>query len=186
MELFILKELKDINNPFLGFIVGSIRHEGINKFVSYNFNTTIAVQDTFYVAFRNLASDGLWTAIGLDKNTNTGDKIYYSVDGTWLQNTSIDGSLMIRPHFTDELVTAIENRQEKIKIYPNPASGRLNIEGNFEHIYVLDLAGRPVAYEIYDDGYRKQLYFANRNSGMILLIIDRGDQKEVHKILLSH
>jgi hypothetical protein len=186
MEIFILKELKDINNPFLGFIVGSIRHEGINKFVSYNFNTSIAVQDTFYVAFRNLASDGLWTAIGLDKNTNTGDKIYYSVDGTWLQNTSIIGSLMIRPHFTDKLVTAIENRQEKIKVYPNPASGRLNIEGNFNHLYVLDIAGRPVAYEIYNDGYRKQLHFANRNNGMIFLIIDRGDQKEVHKILLSH
>lgn len=185
MELFILKELRDINNPFLGFIVGSIRHEGINKFVSYNFNTSISVQDTFYIGFRNLASDGLWTAIGLDKNTNTGDKIYYSVDGSWLQNTSIEGSLMIRPHFTDELVTGIENRQEQLKVYPNPTSGRLNIEGNFDKLYVLDITGRPVAYEIYNDGYRKQLLFARQNKGFIFIVFERDGQKVVRKIFLT-
>jgi len=186
MELYILDELVDFNQPFLGFMVGAVQHDGINNFISYNFNTSIAVQDTFYVAFRNLANDGLWTAIGLDKNTNTGDKIYYSVDGSWIHNTNIEGSLMIRPHFIDELVTNIENNPERLKIYPNPATDRLNIEGDYDKLYVLDITGRPVAYQIHAEGYRKQLYFANRNKGLIFLIIERGDQKEVHKVLLSY
>jgi hypothetical protein len=186
MEIFILKELVDINNPYLGFIVGSIRHEGINKFVSYNFNTSISVQDTFYIGFRNLASDGLWTAIGLDKNTNTGDKIYYSVDGSWLPNTSIEGSLMIRPHFTSDLVTGIENRQEQLKVYPNPATNRLNIEGNYDKLYVLDIAGRPIDYDINNDGYRRQLLFATQNKGLIFIVFEIDGQKVVHKILLSN
>jgi hypothetical protein len=185
MEIYILKELVDYNQPFLGFVVGAVQHNGINKFITYNFNTSIAVQDTFYVAFRNLANDGLWTAIGLDKNTNSGDKIYSSVDGSWIHNTSIEGSLMIRPHFIDELVTGIENKPERLKVYPNPTSNRLNIEGEYDKLYVLDIAGRPIDYKIYTSGYHKQLYFANRNKGLIFLIIERGVHKEVHKIILS-
>jgi hypothetical protein len=185
MEIYILKELVDYNQPFLGFVVGAVQHNGINKFITYNFNTSIAVQDTFYVAFRNLANDGLWTAIGLDKNTNSGDKIYSSVDGSWIHNTSIEGSLMIRPHFIDELVTGIENKPERLKVYPNPTSNRLNIEGEYDKLYVLDIAGRPIDYKIYTSGYHKQLNFANRNKGLIFLIIERGVHKEVHKIILS-
>ena len=186
MEIYILKELVDFNQPFLGFVVGAVQHNGINQFITYNFNTSIAVQDTFYVAFRNLANDGLWTAIGLDKNTDSGDKIYSSVDGSWVHNTSIQGSLMIRPYFIDELVTSIENKPKRLKVYPNPATNRLNIEGDYDKLYVLDIAGRPIDYEVYAEGYRKQLYFANRNKGLIFLIIEINGQKEVYKILLSH
>jgi len=181
-----LKELVDYNQPFLGFVVGAVQHNGINQFITYNFNTSIAVQDTFYVAFRNLANDGLWTAIGLDKNTDSGDKIYSSVDGSWEHNTSIEGSLMIRPYFIDELVTSIENKPKRLKVYPNPATNRLNIEGDYDKLYILDIVGRPIDYEVHAEGYRKQLYFANRNKGLIFLIIEINGQKEVHKILLSH
>ena len=37
--------------------------------------------------------------VGLDKNTNSSNKIFYKVDGKWNQNTVINGSLIIRPVF---------------------------------------------------------------------------------------
>jgi Secretion system C-terminal sorting domain len=186
IEIYVLKELGDINNPFLGFTTGSIRHDGINEFVSYQFNTSILVQDTFYIGFRNLADDGLWTAIGLDKNTDTGDKIYYSISGTWSKNTSIQGSLMIRPHFVDELVTGIEIEKKELKVYPNPTTDMLYVEGDYDKIDVFDLAGRPVNYDLQDHGYRKQLLFATRNKGLIFIVIEIDGEKIVRKVLLTY
>jgi len=186
IEIIIRKELKDLNDPFLGLISGAIRHEGINKFVSYNFNTSVSVQDTFYVVFNNLADDGLWTAIGLDKNTDSSDKIYSNVDGTWEHNTSISGSLMIRPHFINSQVTGIENEREQLKIYPNPTSYKVFIEGRYNQLFVFDIAGRPVNYKLLDDGRRKQLQFDSKTNGLVFIVIESDGKKEVHKILLTH
>jgi hypothetical protein len=122
----------------------------------------------------------------LDKNTNTGDKIYSNIFGAWLQNTSIEGSLMIRPHFTDNRVTGIENRQDRLSVYPNPATNRINIEGNYDNLYVHDIAGRPLEYDILNFGNQRQLLFATSNKGLIFIVFEIDGEKVVHKILLSN
>ena len=185
MELYILKELEDYNQPYLGFTKSAIMHNGINEFVTYNFNKSVHVQDTFYIGFRNLATDGEWTAIGLDKNTDSGDKIYYSVDGFWHQNTDIKGSLMIRPHFIDELVTGIDLEKKIFNVYPNPATNWLTLEGSYDKLYVLDITGRAINYDIHDEGYQKRLFFNNRYQGLIFIIVEKDGQRIVRKILLT-
>ena len=186
MEIFILPFLKDFQNPYLGLTTGSIQHTGINQFVSYYFSTSIQVRDTFYIGFRNLADDGLWTAIGLDKNTDTGDKIYYSVDGTWQQNTDIRGSLMIRPHFTTGFVTGIDEQTRQLAVYPNPAIDRVTIAGKYQQLTVVDITGRKVPYEITGTGPdRQQLFFTGNTRGLILIIVDYDGQREVHKVILA-
>jgi type IX secretion system substrate protein len=185
MELYVLDELKDGQNPFLGMLSSSIQHNGINEFVSYRFAQSIHVIDTFYIAFRNLADDGLWTAIGLDKNNDTGNKIYYSVDGSWQQNTAIEGSLMIRPYFTNGLVSGLEERFDNIRVYPNPTTDRVNIKGNFDRLEVVDITGRPVAYEKNNIGDQFQLIFADRSRGLVFIIIEIDGEKLVKKVLLT-
>ncbi len=187
MEIFILPELRDIQNPYLGLTTGSIQHTGINEFVSYYFSRSIQVQDTFYIGFRNLADDGLWTAIGLDKNTDSGDKIYYSVDGTWQQNTDIRGSLMIRPHFTTGFVTGINEEQRQLAIYPNPATDRIFIDGRYDRLTVVDITGRQVPYQLTATGpAQTQLRFTGGRQGLLLVIIESNGQREVHKIVLNN
>ena len=64
--------------------------------------------------------------VGLDKNNNTADEIYYYINNQWEQNNLIQGSLMIRPVFGDVenyLTTLNEDDNENISIYPNPSSG---------------------------------------------------------------
>lgn len=185
MEIFILKDLQNDPSTLLGLTTGAIQHTGINEFVSYNFATSISVQDTFYVAFRNLADDGLWTAIGLDKNTNAGDKIYYNVDGSWVQNTSIEGSLMLRPHFVNELVTGFENQPSPVEVYPNPTQGRLNIKGQYNTLKVVDISGRKVQYDVIEYPNYKQLILDTKNKGLLFVIIETDGQKVVKKIVLS-
>ncbi len=187
MEIFVLQELRDIQNPYLALTTGSIQHTGINEFVSYYFSRSIQVKDTFYIGFRNLADDGLWTAIGLDKNTDSGDKIYYSVDGTWQQNTDIRGSLMIRPHFTTGFVTGINEEQRQLAIYPNPATDRIFIDGRYDRLTVVDITGRQVPYQHTATGpAQTQLRFTGGRQGLLLVIIEYNGQREVHKVVLNN
>jgi len=185
MELYVFDELVDGQNDFLGFITAAIRHDGINKMVTYNFSTAVAVVDTFYIAFRNLSADGEWTAIGLDKNTNTSENIYYSVDGSWVQNTDIDGSLMMRPHFGSSIVSGIEEEPDLVEIYPNPAKGsKLTILGKFDNIYALDSRGIEVEFRINSLGNTAQIQFSGRKNQLILLIIEKDGKRMVRRILL--
>ena len=65
------------------------------------------VEDTFYVGFKQ--NNNNFLPVGLDKNTNSSNKIFYKVDGMWNQNTVINGSLIIRPVFgkTNYVLTSI-------------------------------------------------------------------------------
>lgn len=185
MELYVFDELIDGQNDFLGFTTAAIRHDGINIMVTYNFSNPVAVIDTFYIAFRNLSADGQWTAIGLDKNTNTGEKIYYSVDGAWVQNTDIEGSLMMRPHFGSGIVSGIEDKHDLVEIYPNPAVGsKVSIDGRFDNIYALDIMGRVVEFKINSIGDTSQIQFAGETNRLILLIIEKDGKRMVRRILL--
>ena len=106
-------------------------------------DTTVAVSGTFYVGWRQLDPQRL--NVGFDRNINTQDKIFYSVDlgATW-QNGSFPGSLMIRPVFSSHLDYQLETEEltsEELQVYPNPAEDVLNfsyvLDGNVE-IYAAD------------------------------------------------
>ena len=186
IELYVYDDLEDSYNSVLGVTSGAIEHYGINEFVTYNFSPHVIVTDTFYIAVRNQADDGLWTAIGLDKNTNTMDKIYYSIDGSWAQNISIEGSLMIRPHFTDGTVTNIEEEFNTFQIYPNPIKDRLIVKGDFESIEVLDIMGRKIDYQIVDMGEQSELFFNQPKKQIIILLLEKGGKVESYKLLISN
>jgi hypothetical protein len=114
-----------------------------NAFWHYYFkdNMKVGVSGTFYVGWRQLDPERL--NIGFDKNTNTQNKIFYSVDlgATW-QNSSFEGSLMMRPVFSSAMDYLLEVEESKIEeeliLYPNPASTEINFsfikEGTLEII----------------------------------------------------
>ncbi|MDG2342510.1 MAG: hypothetical protein P8L24_05550, partial [Cytophagales bacterium] len=68
-----------------------------NNFNTYKLDNPLIVEDTFYIGFKQFESNFL--SVGLDKNNNTSDKIFYKIDNQWEQNNIIKGSLMIRPIF---------------------------------------------------------------------------------------
>ncbi len=102
-----------------------------NSFWHYYFrdNEKVAVSGTFYVGWRQLDPQRL--NIGFDKNTNTQNKIFYSVDlgATW-QNSSFEGSLMMRPVFSTAMDYLLELEEpelvEELVLYPNPVLNQLN------------------------------------------------------------
>lgn len=103
-----------------------------NVFTNYYLRDTmkLAITGTFYVGWRQLDPERL--GIGFDRNTINNDKIFYSVNNgsTW-ENTTYEGSLLMRPIFSTALDATLgikETTKEAslFEVYPNPAENVLN------------------------------------------------------------
>jgi hypothetical protein len=119
----------------------------LNEFTRYELSSPVIVEDTFYVGYEQQGET--FVALGLDKNTNSSNKIYFNVAGAWDQNDDLAGSLMIRPVFDrkrlDDIVTDVEDpikSQEELLIYPNPNQGSFRVNLPFEQLEVFSLSGQ--------------------------------------------
>ena len=118
-------------------------------FTTYELSSPIVVQDTFYIGYQQESSDQ-FVVIGYDKNTNSGNRIFFNVSTEWEQNPDLRGSLMMRPRFDREiaqLVTDLSSPPQEnteLVVFPNPSSGQFQIKGSFDGLRVLDILGREV------------------------------------------
>lgn len=103
----------------------------------------VNVDSIFYIGWKQNAAAVI--AVGLDKNTDTGDQMYYNTTGGWEQNVLVHGSLILRPVF-GELgeVSGLEDEENKLVVYPNPSSGTFFFNGVAEMISVYDMTGRSI------------------------------------------
>lgn len=67
-----------------------LRPSSIGELRAYALETPIFVQDTIYIGFEQGTNEFL--AVGLDKNIDSGDKMYYNVSGQWQENEFVTGS----------------------------------------------------------------------------------------------
>ncbi|OEK04053.1 T9SS type A sorting domain-containing protein [Roseivirga misakiensis] len=125
-----------------------LRPREIGELNAYELDTPIFVQDTFYIGFQQATNEFL--AVGLDKNNDTGDLMYFNVSGEWEQNESVNGSFLMRPRFdktiAENFTQPNEIRQEAPNIYPNPSQGEIFIEGDVEQIKIYDSWGQESVY----------------------------------------
>lgn len=154
-----------------------------NGFYTYYLTDTqkVAVDEVFYVGWRQVDSDRL--DIGWDMNIDKSENIFYSLDGenTW-ENTSFEGSLLMRPMFSTKLdyqlsaeELEVENAYEFI-LYPNPTAGNVQLKTDYRNEYnvsVYDLGGR----ELLRKSNALSLDLANFEAGIYLVnIYDENHQ----------
>ncbi len=181
-NLFTLTVWKSINPEVILYQKTSLspmHEDGINDFVNYDLDSNIIVQGDFYVGW--IQSTNFLMNIGLDRNYINNDQMFYKVTSQGWQQSTILGSVMIRPVFSDE-IKGLGIEQDKVnqnfaKAYPNPGSGLVNIkfnEANLNHhfnINVYDLFGRKFK----SNWLNNQLDFTELNSGLyIIQIIDEN------------
>jgi hypothetical protein len=104
------------------------KYSGLNHFNYYKFSSPVFVPDTFYVGWIQTAETYL--NVGLDLNRIHNNRAYYNINGTWYPS-SIKGSIMLRPILGKDFNTAVRNvtlnRDQRLKIYPNPATNTVSI-----------------------------------------------------------
>lgn len=147
LDVLVWKTLSNINPVLLVSQRVSIQYtDSLDKFVRYEFEAPVIVKDTFFIGYRQYTDN--FVGIGLDKNNNTGDRVYYNTGNGWVQNDRTDGSLMIRPVFgkADAVpITGVDDESAPAPIiYPNPSTGLIYFPVKPENLQVSDLSGKIV------------------------------------------
>jgi len=145
----------------------------------------LEVDGTYHVGWVQTDPDVL--NVGFDRNIDNGDKINFKVSANW-QNTSFEGSLMIRPVFVSDKdgFLSDENLLETfdVSIYPNPTTGVLNISAeNLSQIQmeILNLSGKVVLNYMTTPN---TVDISGLPSGIYLVrLIDENGQSNLKKIL---
>ncbi|NJM25338.1 MAG: T9SS type A sorting domain-containing protein [Bacteroidia bacterium] len=158
------------------------------KFQRILFQPAQLVKDRFYVAWREPGAGLL--KVGLDKNNNSGDRIFVNANGSWIQNTDVvTGSLMIRPVFgtgAPEVITGIDDDEKPLRFYPNPTRGTFYVQGKYNVLQLLDVAGREVAMATeVEDEHTTKVTVRDARAGMYLLKWAAGRKRGVQKIIVS-
>lgn len=188
IELYVWSDLNNQPESILFQDSYSVlRPSSIGELRAYQLAPPIFVQDTIYIGFQQATNEFL--AVGLDKNNDTGDKMYYNVSGQWRENEFVHGSFLMRPRFDK---TIAENFEEgdageaaDIVLYPNPTEGIVFLEGELDQLSVFDNWGKEANYELskVTNGYTIDLRFNKK--GIYLLRLTQGGKVRFKRVILQ-
>ncbi len=127
----------------------------------------VNVDSVFYIGWKQSVSAII--AVGLDKNTDTGDRMYYNTNGDWVQNTLIHGSLLLRPVMDEGIVSGVEDEAKDLVVYPNPGSGTFYFNGVADMISVYDMTGRSIPIHTETTTNETKLVLSNASFGIYII-----------------
>ena len=157
-----------------------IYNYGLNNFHTYYLknNQKIKVDGIFYIGWRQFDPERL--NIGFDKNTTNNSKNFYSLDRgvTWI-NSSVKGSILIRPVFSTSMdaelgIDEIKMSGQHTNVYPNPTSSLININDTFSSIEIYSIEGKLILTT-----QEKKINIENYMNGVYILKIIGKDTKTI-------
>lgn len=171
LQLQVRSNLSDAASSILYQQNISVARTTKNKFVTYKLDPPVAIKGDFFIGWKQLSSASI--PVGLDKNTDNGDKIYYNTNGTWVQNVSVKGSMMVRPGFGNPNLkaptTGLETTNISEPIYPNPTTQICYLPADAESVLVFDITGRRIDIELQQLNDSKSLRFVSPVSGLVMV-----------------
>jgi hypothetical protein len=163
-----------------------IRKTGRDKFQRVTLTRSANVSGTFFIGWKGAFASTLY--VGKDSEHESGDKIYVNAFGTWKQNASIRGSLMIRPVFgTPGTQVGIEKEGGRFSVYPVPSSGTFYVEGLEglpEEIHITSASGSLIPFDMAPEDDRLRLTLNSPSAGLYILRMKKGTLIETKKIIV--
>jgi hypothetical protein len=103
-----------------------------NQFTRYYLDAPVYLNaGTFFIGF--IQNTNQFLNVGLDKNSDSSDKVYYNITGGWALSP-YPGSVMMRPVFGPASdftgINTISKKDPQFTVYPNPASDKLFLKSN--------------------------------------------------------
>ncbi len=164
-----------------------LRASHLGDLNAYLLDSPVVVQDTFFIGFQQATNEFL--AVGLDKQTNSGDRMHFNVTGSWQRNAFVQGSFLMRPRFDKAIAGALpgeaSGKISDVNVFPNPSEGRYFISGEVDHLQVLDPQGQiqNVPWQKVENGAWIDL--STRQKGIYLLRIWQGTRTQTKRIILK-
>jgi hypothetical protein len=128
----------------------------------------VVVKNTFYLGWKLTSSAEI--PIGLDANNDSGEKIFVNSSGSWIQNKTLKGSLMIRPIFgkPKDLTTRV-TESVSAKPFPNPTQQRFFLPNEATVIQLYTVTGSSVSFEQTDGFDHKEITISHPVPGLYLV-----------------
>ncbi|MEQ9097974.1 MAG: T9SS type A sorting domain-containing protein [Imperialibacter sp.] len=189
LDIIAWKTLTNINPTLLALQRVSVEFkEELDQFVRYKFEIPVVVSDTFYIGYRQYTDN--FVGIGLDKNNNTGDRIYFNVGNGWVQNERTEGSLMIRPVFENvpfRSVTGLDEKPiEELTIYPNPSQGIVHFSEKPDAVFIADVSGRSFPVQLSDTQRPWSIDLTHLPKGLYFVQYIFQNRKSTFKLILTN
>ncbi len=185
IQLRILSDLTDKEQSILYEGNITVDRSESNTFRRYVLSTnTVGVQGSFYIGWKQSSAANI--PVGWDKNTDSGDKISFNLNGAWEPNTDEHGSMMIHPVFgKGGVVTGLpEGHAPVVHAFPNPNSGTFYVPGNPERVEFYDFAGRPVGFTTSFADQQTKIEMTSAHPGLYILKISLGGKYAMQRIMV--
>src|SRR5690606_38587776 len=165
----------------------------LNGFFIYQLDTPVYVDGRFYIGWTQNSSFLL--NVGFDRNYRVNGQelpnpnLFYNVKGYW-QEASVPGTPMMRP-IVGEKINLLSVKQPNsldalVKIYPNPANTRINLETELE-LGQWQLSSIQGVKVLSGAEFVKDIAVDSLPSGVYLLrIATRDNQWITKKIIIQH
>lgn len=162
-----------------------ITPDTLNKFIRYEFNSSVAVADSFFIGYeQNINSE---IGVGLDVNTNTQDRVYFYSSSTWIRETTKTGSLMMRPVFGEEKENPItgtdNNLYQHIRPFPNPFTNVIYLDARAIAIRLYNNLGQQIPLTVRVNNGRKKITSLYLPGGLYIVKYNIGDNSFTQKII---
>ena len=146
----------------------SVQQTAFNEFTTHTLSPALIVKGKFFIGWQQTSIGVL--PVGLDKNNDAGDEIYFSLNDTWEQNQNIRGSLMIRPVFGKGDVSIPTGIAEQAPpLYPNPSKGEFYIPGVAQNVSIINMLGVELQHQTSAEESRTKVVLQNPASGVFLV-----------------
>lgn len=164
-----------------------IRPVNIGDLTTYKLDTPVFVQDIFYIGFQQATNEFL--AVGLDKNQNSSDKMFYNVDGIWKRNINVEGSFLMRPRFDKTIAASFvpgsEAAEISLDVFPNPSEGEFNLIGQVDSIQLFDNWGKETKFKIEETEHGLRILFGENQKGIYLLRVVKEGKTITKRLILN-
>lgn len=158
---------------------------GNNEFIRYQLTEPVIVYRRFFVGWKQ--SSAAVIPVGFDKDTDSGNQIYYNVTGAWEQNTLLAGSLMIRPVFGSGQGVVINELEDQrfIQIFPNPSNGQFQMPADAQSISVFDVLGQSIPVTTQKEEKSILVHMPEVKSGLYLVRWYSNGKKRSARVLIK-
>jgi len=182
-QVVLFKVWSDLSSRPLDSLVLTIKRTENNNFIRVPLDQGILVKGKFFVGWKQNSTAAI--GVGFDKDSDSGNKIFYNTAGTWVQSKDLHGNLMIRPVFGNKAIGLITGvKEERIFAYPNPNRGVFYLPASSQGIQLIDVAGRRISFVEESSFDQKQITISNPSSGLYLVRYFSGSQWCSEKVVV--
>jgi len=158
-------------------------HTEYGAFHTYPLDSLFQLVGTFYIGWEQTTNDLL--NIGLDKNLQANQYMFYNVGAGW-NNSQFIGSWMMRPILSQKkLPLLISENNSSFSIYPNPAHTQLYVkaEGSDNLISIYNLQG-VVVKQVYLQTTLAIISISDLSSALYIIEVSNKKGKSYQKLLV--